>query len=929
MIEDSISLAVNTGIGDIIITGDFNFNYLNLPTARHIHSLCRQFGLTQIITEPTHITENSQSLIDLFLVSNKESVIKAGAADPFLDQTVRYHCPIYSIFKFVKPKKLNFKRKIWKYNHGDYDLLRRKVNNINWHDIINDDIDNYALNFSNTIIELTSKCVPNKTVTIKPDEPPWITNEIKKNIRARKRAYRKAKSSNHPNHWHKFKKLRNKTISLIRKSRQQHYDNLKNKLKSKDISPKDWWKILKSFISTSDKPSIPAINHNGQLIIESAEKAQILNDFFATQADLNEGDKEPPILPINSTNTVLKPTPMTADKVKLILGSLPLGKAPGPDQINNFVLSQISNEISQPLCDLFNACITSSRFPNPWKEAHVTAVYKKGDSSLANNYRPISLLNVLGKVFERLIFQQIFNFLKDTQFLTPFQSGFLPGDSTINQLAYIYNTFCQAIDSGHEVRVIFFDISKAFDRVWHKGLITKLKAVGLSKEFVNILSDYLKDRRQRVVLPGAKSNWNFVKAGVPQGSILGPLLFLIYINDIVSNISANIRLFADDTSLYLIINHRDQIAASSHLLNDDISSISKWASDWLVTFNPSKSESMLISRKHNTDVFPSLTMDDQTISEVTQHKHLGLFLSNDCSWHAHIDYINSKAWPKLNIMRKLMYLLDRKSLETIYLSFVRPLLEYGDVIWDNCTQYEKHELNKIQNEAARICTGTTKLVSLTNLSNEIGWESLETRRKNHKLIMFYKMINGLTPAYLSQLVPQFVSDHVQYNLRNTHNIKVPFCRTNIYYNSFLPTVIREWNALPLEVKNADTLDMFKSRLKINIQHTPLHYYTGNRKAQILHTRLRNKCSALNEDLFSRGIVDSALCQCGLVESSHHFFFICRNYHNIRQVLFTSVSRLCDLTLNNFLFGDTSLPHETNVDLSLAVQKFIIESKRFL
>ena len=438
----------------------------------------------------------------------------------------------------------------------------------------------------------------------------------------------------------------------------------------------------------------------------------------------------------------------------------------------------------------------------------------------------------------------------------------------------------------------------------------------------------MKDRRQRVVLPGAKSNWNYIKAGVPQGSILGPLLFLIYINDIVSNISANIRLFADDTSLYLIINHRDQIAASSHLLNEDISLISKWASDWLVTFNPSKSESMLISRKHNTDVFPSLSMDDQTISEVTHHKHLGLFLSNDCSWHAHIDYITSKAWPKLYIMRKLMYQLDRKSLETIYISFVRPLLEYGDVIWDNCTQYEKDELNKIQNEAARICTGTSKLVSLTNLSNEINWECLETRRKHHKLIMFYKMINGLTPAYLAQLVPQSVSTHVHYNLRNIQNLNVPFCRTNIYYNSFLPTAIREWNELPHEIKNADTLDMFKNRLKTNQQLTPLHYYTGHRKAQILHTRLRNKCSALNEDLFLKGIVDSALCQCGLVESSHHFFFICRFYHTIRQVLFTNASRLCGLTLNNFLFGNNSLSHEINVDLFLAVQKFIMESKRF-
>ena len=523
----------------------------------------------------------------------------------------------------------------------------------------------------------------------------------------------------------------------------------------------------------------------------------------------------------------------------------------------------------------------------------------------------------------------VFNFLVDTDFLSPFQSGFLPGDSTVNQLTFLYNSFSQAIDSGKEVRVIFFDISKAFDRVWHKGLITKLQALGLSREFIALLADYLKNRRQRVVLPGAKSNWNCTKAGVPQGYIPGPLLFLIYINDIVSNISSNIRLFADDTSLYLIINHRDQIIASTESLNADISAISKWASDWLVTFNPNKSESLLISRKQNTHLFPPLAMDHQPITEVTSHKHLGLYLSNDCSWHTHIEYIKSKAWPKINIMRKLKYQLDRKSLETIYISFVRPLLEYGDVIWDNCTQYEKDELDKIQNEAARICSGTTKLISLYNLSNEIGWESLENRRKKHKLKMFYKMVNNISPPYLSSLVPSSVSAHSRYNLRNTQNLQVPFCRTNSYFHSFLPSVIRDWNSLSQEVKNSDSVDSFKRLLNMDKSPTPAHYYTGKRRAQVLHTRLRTKCSALNEELFSKGIVDSALCCCGLIENAYHFFFACPNYSHIRTELFNNVSQFCSLSLNNLLLGDRSQSNETNMHIFKAVQKFITESKRFL
>jgi hypothetical protein len=442
------------------------------------------------------------------------------------------------------------------------------------------------------------------------------------------------------------------------------------------------------------------------------------------------------------------------------------------------------------------------------------------------------------------------------------------------------------------------------------------------------MSSYLSNRIQRVVLPGAKSNWNSIKAGVPQGSLLGPLLFLIFINDIVSKIQTNIRLFADDTSLYLIVDRNEQLLESTELLNKDISEISKWASDWLVTFNPNKSESLLISRKNNTHVYPPLSMNNSPILEVQNHKHLGIFLSQNCTWHTHIDYIKCKAWMKINVMRKLMYRLDRKALEITYLSFVRPLLEYGNVIWDNCTNGEKNELEKIQTEAARICSGATKLVSLNKLFTEIGWESLKSRRVKHKLILLYKMINNISPTYLSDLVPQSVAENSRYNLRNAQDLQIPFCRTTLYQNSFLPSVISEWNNLPPDTKYAPSVESFKKLLNVDKLVTPKHYYTGNRQSQILHTRLRTNCSSLNNDLFLKGIVESPHCECSQVESAHHFFFACPRYQVIRQILFNTVSQYCPLNISNLLFGDTSLSYETNVKIFEAVQKYIRDSNRF-
>ena len=196
----------------------------------------------------------------------------------------------------------------------------------------------------------------------------------------------------------------------------------------------------------------------------------------------------------------------------------------------------------------------------------------------------------MGKVLEKIVHKHLFNFVRDHELLSALQSGFIPGDSTVNQLIDIYNTFCKSLDEGKEVRAVFCDISKAFDRVWHKGLLFKLKSIGVSDSLLLWFSDYLAERKQRVVLPGAASSWKHKKAGVPQGSILGPLLFLIYINDIVEDIHSSIRLFADDTSLYIIV---ENPLLAANTLNADLTKLHNWASKWLVTFNPSKSESII------------------------------------------------------------------------------------------------------------------------------------------------------------------------------------------------------------------------------------------------------------------------------------------------------------------------------------------------
>ncbi|MCG8113032.1 MAG: reverse transcriptase domain-containing protein [Candidatus Thiodiazotropha taylori] len=923
-IEDSIGQAFDTNIRNILVTGDFNFDILKQPANKKIKDICQQFSLFQLINEPTNYTESSSSIIDLFLTGNKNNILLSGVGEPFLDQNIRYHCPIYCVLNFKKVITPVYSRKIYLYSQGNYEAFSKDLEETDWQSLKNNDINIYAENITDKICQLANKHIPNKIIKVRQSDPSWLSNDIKRLIRKKKRLYDKYKRTNRTNDFENYKQTRNRLTNEIRKSKNDDIRKLANRLENTNVGPKDWWKTLKQIIKPEQTSTIPPLKQGSTIYSSECEKAEALNKYFTQQTELDESNA---VLPqtANAPQNKLESIVPLPEEVESILRALQTGKAAGPDFINNRLLKELARPLSFPLSELFNLSISMGEIPGIWKQANVTPIYKKNDPSDVTNYRPISLLSTIGKVLEKIIHKHVFNFFRDHHIITAMQSGFIPGDSTVNQLVVIYNTFCKALDEGKEVRAIFCDISKAFDRVWHKGLIFKLERAGITGSLLQWFTNYLDNRKQRVVLPGASSEWTSIKAGVPQGSILGPLLFLLYINDIVEDINSSIRLFADDTSLYVIVEKPDQAA---HQLNSDLSKVHQWATKWLVTFNPAKSESITFTRKRHKPFHPPVLMNQTQINEVGSHKHLGLIFTSDCTWHEHLEYIKSKAWTRINVMRKHKFILDRKSLQTIYISFIRPLLEYADVVWDNCTQYEVNELEKIQNEAARIVTGATKLVSIDALRSETGWETLSSRRKKHKLQMFFKMKNGLAPNYLSSLVPPSVGNTSAYQLRNALNISTVHASSQLYYNSFLPSVIRDWNDLPDEVRNSTSSDSFKRKLNANVGTPPKYYLFGNRLGQIYHARLRTNCSALNQHLFSKNIVDNPLCVCGSIEDTHHFMFICNRYGNHRQTLLDTVSMFCRPTLNLLLFGSSELSLIQNKQVFLAVQDFLLKTKRF-
>ena len=382
----------------------------------------------------------------------------------------------------------------------------------------------------------------------------------------------------------------------------------------------------------------------------------------------------------------------------------------------------------------------------------------------------------------------------------------------------------------------------------------------------------------------------------------------------MNDINCKMKLFADDTALYIIV---ENPTIAINTINNDLSKIHVWANKWLVKFNPDKTESLLISRKTIPGTYDPITMDNVNVSNVKSHKHLGVLMSDDGTWKKHIDHILKKVSPRLAVLRNLKNILDRNSLQTIYFAFIRPILEYSDVVWDSLPNYLCQNLENIQIEAARIVTGATKLSSISLLYKDVGWEKLSKRRENHKLLQFHKMYHKKTPFYLSSLIPSKVSDTHRHDTRNSNNLLLINCRTQFYKTSFLNSSVHLWNSFPTDIRENPSVRIFKRFLQKDKVMIPHYFNIGSRNLQILHTRLRLKCSNLKQHLYLRNLEESPFCSCGLVESTHHFLLSCANYNIIRQNTLLQL----DITLNEktLLWGNDTYSKQKNEQIFLTVQ----------
>lgn len=578
---------------------------------------------------------------------------------------------------------------------------------------------------------------------------------------------------------------------------------------------KSTWKVINQALNKSTNSESPQnITMGDRKIDDPTDMAEVFNDFFVNigpnlaENIPNSNAKFHSFLKDNNPHSLFF-EPITEVEIKEIIDNLNTKKGSGYDGITNFLLKNVINEIISPLTYILNLSLTSGTVPNKMKIARVVPVFKKGKKDTLNNYRPISLLTSISKVLERLVYKRLIKFLTKYNILSNSQFGFRQKHSTTHALLSFIDKVAHAIDDVSHIIGVFLDFSKAFDTINHDILIYKLRHYGIRGKALNWFQDYLTNRKQFVSIKGRDSRQKLITCGVPQGSLLGPLLFILYINDLPNSSQAlSFICFADDTNLFLTDRDPHNLV---NTINLELTHVQSWIFANKLSLNIDKTHYMLFSNTL-TELPNNVNIHNTELKKVDNTKFLGLSIDSDLSWKSHINYLSKVLSRNSGILNKLKHVFPHHILLGLYSTLITPYLNYGILVWGNACETHLNALVRIQKRAIRNVNNAGYLSHTNHLFHKDKILKIIDLYSYNLGIFMYQLSVDELPDVFSHMFRRNSSIH-NYPTRQSDAYHLPRTRTIFAKNTIIFTGPKYWNDLPTQITGCSTIYSLKRKLK--------------------------------------------------------------------------------------------------------------------
>lgn len=798
----------------IILCGDFNIkidwslNDCSIPLDPLANDFLTSFYSAlphQMVKEATRVTSTSRSILDLVLTNNPDNFLDLEVVTGVSD-----HKAVLFGLHCLMPKVKIIQKITYNYGRADWTELEKQLeeNLPLFCEEDDEGINNAWGRWKSVFWQCVDASIPKCNFKGK-RRAPWINKLIIKKIHKRDYLYRHWKSHQTDENWERYRIQRNCTKSVVREAHAHYIWKLRGG------NGKQLWKYIHGKIGSS------APHHyliNGVKETDSKKIAQEFANNFSTNFSAGTSDNSdlcPPQLRPSQKSSTLSTMCFSTQQVFNALKRIRPDGATGPDGVPSRILHKCATFIAPSLCSLYNMSMRNGEIPNEWKKANVVPVHKGGDRNDVKNYRPISLTSVLGKVMEKLVNARLLHHLKEVRGINIEQHGFLPRRSCVTMLTGAIDDWQHAMDSeaGSRVEVITLDWAKAFDRVPHKRLLMKLREFNISGKVFDWIESFLLGRSMKVVFDGADSSDFRVTSGVPQGSVLGPLLFTIFMMDLPRCVESKVRLYADDCTIYRTI----KSATDVDILQKDLENIELWCELNQMKLNENKCSHITLtkSKKAQAIVFK---INGCYIKREIKIKLLGITITQDLKWNIQTEIVRKKSAKLLGFLSRTLHGARSQVKRTVYLCLVRPTLSYGCPAWHPTSKANAYKLESLQNRATKFIT-KRKDLNRQQRTKICDILTLENHLKELGIVFLKKMFNGLVD--LDPLT------RIQLGYRSCRygravTLIPPFARTTQYQQGFFCRSVSDWNALSYEVRTEQDFYKFRRDLRIALMNSQDH-----------------------------------------------------------------------------------------------------------